>query len=373
MMPLFKLVIPLVLIWAGSCWAKEVELPHALGPYQIGTKAIELHDQKRKMPRAEEERRWMVQAFYPRLKDGETRFPYMPGTLSQSKVGRVEVFAHAKPEAEVCTDKTFPVVLFLPGLGQVRQSYTILCEALASYGYIVLSLDQPYNSSFVRFLDGKVVQPTLYDSWKVARDRDYRYGYFDIMMAAAIGDCQFMLDHLAELNQLHFKGQLDQQKIILMGHSFGGNVAHTLGFKDARVSAVVDIDSKITERKIYGRLGVPPNPHATPVLFIRAMMQYQEDVGDQLEKIQNATILKYHLEHSAFRDDAFFVTQIQSIRSAGMVAKLWDWLWQKGPQFDGIDTHLGGRDVNGWFDSWSKEIAHWLDSIELSMQLEFRQ
>lgn len=353
--------MPWMLILAGHCLAKEVELPQASGAYQVGTKAIELHDSARRMPRGEDDRRWMVQAFYPRLNDREASFSYMPGTLLQGKLADREVFSHAKPGAEICMDKAFPVVLFLPGLGQVRQSYTILCEALASYGYVVLSLDQPYNSSFVRFLDGKVVQPTLYDGWKVARDRDYRYGYFDTMMAAAIGDCQYMLDHLAELNHLHFKGQLDPRRIILMGHSFGGNVAHTLGFKDTRVRAIVDIDSKITERKIYGTLGVPPNPHGTPVLFIRATMQYQEDVGDQLGKIQNATILKFHLEHSAFRDDAFLVTRIRSIQSVGMISKLWNWFWKNGPQFDGIDTHLGGRDANEWFCTWPREIAHWLN------------
>lgn len=344
----------------GSCLGKEIELPYPTGFYQVGTRAIELHDRKRKMPGRGEERRWMVQAFYPCLNNRELRFPYMPGTLSQGKIAGVEVYAHAKPDAGICTGKVFPVILFLPGLGQVRQNYTILCETLASYGYIVLSLDQPYNSSYVRFLDGTITMPSLYDGWKVARDRDYRYGYFDTMMTAAIEDCQFMLDHLTEINHHYFKGHLSVQKIVLMGHSFGGNVAHTLGFKDDRIRAIVDIDSKITERKIYGILGVPPTPYATPVLFIRATMQYQEDVGNQLEKIQNARILKFHLEHSAFRDDAFLVRHIPSIQSVGMLARVWNWFWQKGPQFDGVDTNLGGRDVNEWFDLWTQEIIHWL-------------
>ena len=62
-----------------------------------------------------------------------------------------------------------------------------------------------------------------------------------------------------------------------MGHSIGGNIAHIKGFSDRRIRAVIDIDSKITERKIYERMAVPPNAHAKLVLFIRGMMQYQDD------------------------------------------------------------------------------------------------
>ena len=56
------------------------------------------------------------------------------------------------------------------------------------------------------------------------------------------------------------------------------------------LGAVVDIDSKIMERPVYGKIGVPDNQTGVPVLFIRGMMKYQEDVGDRLHKIKNATI-----------------------------------------------------------------------------------
>ena len=75
-----------------------------------------------------------------------------------------------------------------------------------------------------------------------------------------------------------------------MGHSIGANIAQIKGFTDKRIKAIVDIDSKITERAVFRRIGVHPHPDAKPVLFIRGMLQYQEDVGDQLTKISSGTI-----------------------------------------------------------------------------------
>ena len=56
--------------------------------------------------------------------------------------------------ASPISTKKFPVIISFPGRGGERQKETILYEALASHGYIVITMDQPYVANFVKFLDG---------------------------------------------------------------------------------------------------------------------------------------------------------------------------------------------------------------------------
>src|SRR5262249_46559338 len=159
----------------------SVILPKPTGFYAVGTKAIELKDLNRKMLRDFTQRRWMVQAFYPTDLQKDKTYPYMPGTLKEGLVGGTYVYAHSKTDADLSKTKAgcFPIIIFIPGIGGGRQDYTILCEELASYGYVVLSIDQPYVSNFVCFLDKIKIVPTFKDIWKVKQNRDYRYAYYD--------------------------------------------------------------------------------------------------------------------------------------------------------------------------------------------------
>ena len=197
--------------------------------------------------------------------------------------------------------------------------------------------------------------------WKIRGDRDYRYKYYDDAMEAAIGDITFILNQFEAINNSYFLGQLDKEAIAVMGHSFGGNVAHTIGFIDKHIKAVVDIDSKITERKIYGRIGVPPNQHGTPVLFIRGMMQYQEDVGDSLSKIRNAKIWAPNVQHSAFSDKPFLASNINGFGKESTFSQFQNWFLKKGPFFDAVDIDLGGKDVDPWYREFTSSIVTWLE------------
>lgn len=86
-----------------------------------------------------------------------------------------------------------------------------------------------------------------------------------------------------------------------MGHGFDGNVAHTLGLTDPRIKTVIDIDSKITERKIFGRIEILPKPSDKLVLFLRASLQYQEDVKDQLLETKNTTVKAFSVQQLTTR------------------------------------------------------------------------
>jgi hypothetical protein len=357
-------VILTLLFFSNTSLASTIELPKPSGNYQVGTKAIMLEDSARKMLRDSNNRTFMVQAFYPTDSKVTQTYPYRPNTLKNGMINNVKVMEHSIPNAPIVKNKLLPIILsiilFIPGLGHGRQDYTILCEELASKGYVVISLDQPYVTNFVQFTDGKKIGITAKDAWKVRRDRDYRYKFYDEAMEAAIGDIKFILDNFDKLNSTHFSNQLNKGLITIMGHSFGGNVAHTIGFTDKRIKTVVDIDSKITERRIYGHIGVPPNQDGKPVLFIRATMQYQDDVGDSLTKVKHADIKEFNVEHSAFSDNAFLSMNIKGFGKNGFLSQVYNWLFTKGPFFNAVDIDLGGNDTNKWYREFTSIIYTWL-------------
>jgi predicted dienelactone hydrolase len=48
----------------------------------------------------------------------------------------------------------FPVALFSPGLSNSRLIYNAMAQALASKGYIVITIDHPHDADIVEFTDG---------------------------------------------------------------------------------------------------------------------------------------------------------------------------------------------------------------------------
>lgn len=354
-----KFIIYILLSLTPLMAASDVTLPRPSGPYSVGTKAIEVSDPSRSLLRGNKARRWLVQAYYP-TNPHQGTYPYMPGTVEDGRVEEVTVRAHAQPEASILTNQKFPVIIFLPGRGNLRQQYTILLEELASQGYIVLAMDQPYVASYVKFPDGQVRGLAFKDAWYVPRDRDYRYAYDDAVIAAAMQDVDYLLKHKQVLGDIaeHWLGE----KCILMGHSLGANVAHHFGFQDTRIQAVVDIDSKITDRKVFGYIGVPENESAKPVLFARGMKQYQADVGDQLTHIKGATIWGPEVEHSAFSDHAFLAAKISGFGQWGFWRTLTNWFFKQGPYWSAVDTGLGGQAIEHWVVEYRHRVVNWLEN-----------
>ncbi|WP_010300180.1 carboxylic ester hydrolase [Candidatus Odyssella thessalonicensis] len=356
-----KFLFGLSVCWATLAFTKDqLVLPKPTGHYAVGTRAIELMDCSRTLLRSKNKKRLMVQAFYPVLAPapGKGPYPYMPATLEEGVVENIQVLAWAQPEAPALSSAKFPIIIFTPGRGAQRQQYTILLEELASHGYVVLAIDQPYVANFVKFPNGDKVVLSLKDAWYVLHDRDYRYAYDDKVIEGALGDIDYLINHLDKLEDV---GQAcDHTNIILMGHSLGANIAHIAGFKDDRINAVIDIDSKITEREVFGHIGVPPNPEAKPVLFIRGALQYQEEVGDQLTKVQNATIWSPAVEHSAFCDNAYFANKLHKFGTNGTASTILSWLFKEGPFWRSIDTHLGDKDADAWFHEYRAYIIDWL-------------
>ena len=134
--------------------ANPLTLPEPKGVYGVAMLKVELSDPARTQLRSPEKRRWMATVFYPTLKTKATA-PYMMGTRDDGDVCGTKVLAHAILGALMIQDRKFPIIISLPGRGNVRQQNTILYEAFASHGYIVITMDQPHVANFVKFSDGE--------------------------------------------------------------------------------------------------------------------------------------------------------------------------------------------------------------------------
>lgn len=152
------------------------------GPYSVARKAQAFEDSARWDPLAPadkpEKRRVATSAFIP-VKKGNCSddvVPYMTPITAKAMAGFSASLGFALPDdffdnlemafckvGEACKSRRdasrnkYPVVLFSPGLGGSRHMYGVLARSLASYGYVVLTLDHTYETGVVEFPDGSVV------------------------------------------------------------------------------------------------------------------------------------------------------------------------------------------------------------------------
>jgi predicted dienelactone hydrolase len=54
--------------------------------------------------------------------------------------------------------KKFPLVLYEPGFGNSRLEYGFRAMSLASQGFVVVTVDHPYDAAAVQFPDGTIVR-----------------------------------------------------------------------------------------------------------------------------------------------------------------------------------------------------------------------
>src|SRR5215218_7497335 len=147
--------------------------PHPSGPYGIGTLTYHWKDADRPevfTADPDDRRELMVQIWYPAKGDPSSpRAPWVQDAdavaADLARVLHVPgfTFGHVKyittnaiPSAPVADDEpSYPVLIFLEGLGGFRQMNTFLVEELVSHGYIVAAIDQPYTATDVVFPDGR--------------------------------------------------------------------------------------------------------------------------------------------------------------------------------------------------------------------------
>jgi predicted dienelactone hydrolase len=249
----------------------QLKLFAPTGPYAIGTAQLHLVNHSRRDPWTGRPRELMVSVWYPAAK--ASRFPsaqWMPqaaGTLFLNQLisslpttgpsttppgspppniplpGVRLPVTQARQGAPVdLSARHYPVVLYQPGFGDVRELGTGLVSDLASRGYIVVAMDDTYEAAEVAFPGGRIVTPRPNQS------------HVDMVR---IADTRFVLDELARLasgrnpDAEHrtlpngLSGALDLKKIGMFGHSLGGATAAKAMAADRRIAAGINLDGSM--------------------------------------------------------------------------------------------------------------------------------
>ncbi len=253
----------LVAIDSPAAGAATVSPPAAFhlrpptGQFDVGATALHLVDHTRPDPFATtpQPREMMAQAWYPaRSVPGAPAAPYLTpaaAAVFEADAGfpaglianmRLDAYRDAPPHPR---PHGFPVIVFSPGLGLTGSSATTVVTDLASHGYVVVTLDHPYDSLVVEFPDGRLVRRSISED----ADPATKAGY----VAVRAADARFAVGQLGR----RLGPVADLDRVAMFGHSIGGaSTAQAVG-DDRRFLAGIDLDGSIYEPAASRRLHRP--------------------------------------------------------------------------------------------------------------------
>ena len=138
----------------------------------------------------------------------------------------------------------FPIVLFSPAEATTRLFYSEIASTVASSGYIVVTIDSPYDVDIVQYTDGSVayLNATVAASATVATT--------DLAVSTRAQDASFVLDQLSQASVISklipgaTKG-LDVGKVAMFGHSLGGAATAAVMQNDTRVAGGLNMDGAL--------------------------------------------------------------------------------------------------------------------------------
>ncbi|KEF57371.1 uncharacterized protein A1O9_05288 [Exophiala aquamarina CBS 119918] len=236
--------------------AAVAPIPPPPGPYGVALQTAELVNTGMTDPFApsKENRRIVVSAFYPTSKSRDCRqsqTPYMPpatayvydqlyGSVGLPN-GTFETLALTlcSPNATMARRKhtPHPVVLFSPGLGNSRLIYNSIAATLAAQGFVVLTVDHPYDGAIVEFPDGSFVLAA-----NITNDEQIQTS-LDVRSKDMLYVKQQLHSHTVTrelFNGLY--GYPDLGKAFLFGHSLGGATAAAAMLEDRKILAGINLD-----------------------------------------------------------------------------------------------------------------------------------
>ena len=237
-------------------------LPSPAGKYNVTLTTGPLFDFARNDPYAASPtpRALMVSIFQPATCTSALPVPYMPNRTAEYQEPFLKdtfnisadfssLFLEAR--LPVCSDhskdcsplKSAPILLLSPGWGIPRFYYNVLASAIASEGFIVITIDHPEDANIIVYPDGHEVylNATTWNNGNTTQS--------ELTRAA---DASFVIDQLgnatamAELLCQRQPHPLSTKRIGMLGHSLGGAAAVIAAGKDARIRGAINWDGTIS-------------------------------------------------------------------------------------------------------------------------------
>jgi pimeloyl-ACP methyl ester carboxylesterase len=253
----------LVVVSIGSVLSFPVyDIPEPTGDYLIGTDSFTIEDQTRieLYGDAESIRRFNIQLWYPASEvEGYEQAKWLVDGVEVSRALSIDnglprfvldhmstIESNAYLNAPVDTSLgALPVVVISHGWRGFRNLHTDFAEALASEGYLVVSIDHTYGSVGTLFDDEMV-----YVNYDALPNRDSVPNFLEYanqLVYTYQGDILTTLDYLEAINDIdsssRFSNTMDLSKIGLLGHSTGGGAGTAAALEDDRVKALFGLDS----------------------------------------------------------------------------------------------------------------------------------
>lgn len=252
-------------IAAAASQSARVALPKPTGLYQVGRNVAELIDYNSIQPfaSASEPRKLMVSAFFPVEGGTVQAAPYMPhltanfedvelasaglktpnGTFERLQLSLARVPSTYKADNGLPCQH--PVVLFMPAEGTTRLFYSQIASTIASNGYIVLTIDTPYDVDIVQYSDGSV---TFLNQTIVSGNATEQLEAGILAVQTRAQDASFVLDSLSNLTLSHSlvpnmpPSGLNTTRVAMFGHSLGGAATLAVLENDDRVVGGINMD-----------------------------------------------------------------------------------------------------------------------------------
>jgi len=248
-----------------------ISLPSPNGRYAVGALRYAWTDSTRAeigTADTSDRRTLVVRVWYPAERGTQPIEPYLPqleqyvaaGSLSERTAGRLRRVRHAAATGAsiIKNPARLPLLIFSTGNGEMEFMYTALAEELASQGY-VFALIPHAGVADVVYPDGRSLRryPRLFDpkppGWEASLPAtmplNLRRALYDTMYTEAASyltaDVGFVIDRMQALDLeagSPFRERLDLDRIVTLGHSYGGNVAIEACHRHPRVRACVQFD-----------------------------------------------------------------------------------------------------------------------------------
>jgi dienelactone hydrolase len=251
--------LPLLGPSASQPQQDRVALPSLQGSYAVGRREYVWTDPRRleiAATQADQHRKLVVWIYYPAAPSTQPPSPVLPAPWTEAIVAGAKGNkwwnesregalagrrAHAVDNAAVASaPKSFPVVLFMPGFGQMPTAYTYLIENLASDGFIVVAINPTGFVPVTLFPSGDVVGNRIPAGIPTAA--------LDLVFPWWVEDARFVSTELVELNKSAkdpLRGRMDLAHLGMAGHSFGGATAAQMVHDDPEFSAGIDMDGRL--------------------------------------------------------------------------------------------------------------------------------
>jgi dienelactone hydrolase len=261
-------LLPLLLANTGASYL----LPNPPGRYNVTLTIGPLTDYERG------DRTLMLSVFQPATCESTVPVVYMPNKIAEYQgpwiqemfntsidfsplllEARIPVCPNNVTLGECSPLHDVPILLFSPGYRGTRLYYNFMASAIASEGFMVITIDHPGDTNIITYPDGHSVYSNLSNVEDIDELAPLSY--------TRAADISFIIDQLSnstamsELLLQNGSRKLSIDRVGVLGHSLGGAAANLAAAQDSRIRGIINLDGPFYGSPSFSEL-------SSPVLYV---------------------------------------------------------------------------------------------------------